>query len=62
MVSMPKEVSCPNCKKNSPYEGNPHRPFCSERCKIMDLGAWASEDYRVESKEEAPSTEESTPE
>ena len=26
---------------------NPHRPFCSERCKIIDLGAWASESYKV---------------
>jgi len=26
---------------------NPWRPFCSERCKLIDLGAWASESYRV---------------
>jgi uncharacterized protein len=26
---------------------NPWRPFCSERCKMIDLGAWASESYRV---------------
>jgi len=27
--------------------GNPFRPFCSERCKLIDLGAWATEQYRV---------------
>jgi uncharacterized protein len=30
---------------------NRWRPFCSERCSSIDLGAWASEAYRVESKE-----------
>jgi len=28
-------------------KANPYRPFCSERCKLIDLGAWASEAYRV---------------
>lgn len=26
---------------------SPHRPFCSERCRLLDLGAWASESYRI---------------
>lgn len=26
---------------------NPYRPFCSERCKLMDLGAWSSEEFRM---------------
>ena len=44
---------CPQCGGDSVYApGNPYRPFCSERCKNMDLGAWASESFRVES--EAP--------
>jgi endogenous inhibitor of DNA gyrase (YacG/DUF329 family) len=30
-----------------PWEGNSHRPFCSERCKLRDLGNWASERYRI---------------
>jgi len=30
------------------WEGNPFRPFCSERCKMLDLGAWAKEEYRIE--------------
>lgn len=55
---MVTEVICPICKSHTPFEGNPLRPFCSKRCKMIDLGAWANEDYRVESKEEKPSTTE----
>lgn len=40
-------VSCPVCKKTTEWEGNPFRPFCSERCKTIDLAAWASEEYRI---------------
>jgi endogenous inhibitor of DNA gyrase (YacG/DUF329 family) len=38
---------CPTCRKAVVWEGNPHRPFCSERCRIVDLGDWAAERYRV---------------
>ena len=41
------QVPCPRCRKLTPWAGNPDRPFCSERCKMIDLGAWASEDYKV---------------
>ncbi len=41
-------VTCPTCGKPAVYAAsNPARPFCSERCKLMDLGAWASESYRI---------------
>ncbi len=41
-------VRCPTCGGPSVYaEDNPYRPFCSERCRNHDLGAWASENYRV---------------
>ena len=40
-------VNCPRCGKETPYEGNQFRPFCSERCKLIDLGKWASEEYAV---------------
>ncbi len=44
----PRLVRCPACGGDSVYAGtNPYRPFCSERCKHFDLGAWASEDFRV---------------
>lgn len=41
-------VSCPNCKGRSLYApANPYRPFCSERCKNIDFGAWASESFTL---------------
>lgn len=40
-------VSCPCCKNKTTWEENPWRPFCSERCKMIDLGRWAQEDYRI---------------
>lgn len=50
-------VKCPNCGKEAEFEGNPFRPFCSERCKIIDLGAWVDERYRIISEEEILSEE-----
>jgi endogenous inhibitor of DNA gyrase (YacG/DUF329 family) len=41
-------MKCPICKAPTIWEGNPDRPFCSERCRIIDLGNWSAEDYRVE--------------
>jgi hypothetical protein len=38
---------CPICRKKISWEANPFRPFCSERCKLMDLGNWLSERYRI---------------
>lgn len=44
----PRVVRCPACGGASPFGStNPWRPFCSERCKSHDFGAWASERYRV---------------
>jgi len=41
-------VRCPTCGGDSVYSPkNEARPFCSVRCKSVDLGAWASEDFRV---------------
>jgi len=45
----PPLVTCPHCGKRSPWDTrNAYRPFCCERCKLIDLGKWASEEYRVE--------------
>ena len=44
------EINCPGCKKKVKWEGNRWRPFCSERCKMIDLGGWASEKFKVEQK------------
>jgi endogenous inhibitor of DNA gyrase (YacG/DUF329 family) len=38
---------CPTCNKQVKWEDNPFRPFCSERCKLVDLSKWVSEEYRV---------------
>ena len=41
-------IRCPQCGKMSEYRtDNPSRPFCSERCKLIDLGAWAEERYSI---------------
>ena len=45
---MIREVACPRCGRKSAFTPqNAWRPFCSERCKLIDLGAWAEERYRV---------------
>lgn len=45
---MARTVRCPQCGGEAVYAPeNPFRPFCSERCRLIDLGAWANESYRV---------------
>ena len=44
----PKRVTCPTCGGDSVYAAtNEFRPFCSARCKNIDLGAWASENFSM---------------
>lgn len=38
---------CPRCRQPVAWQGNPFRPFCSEKCRQIDLGCWAAEEYRV---------------
>jgi len=41
-------VACPNCSELVEFSPeNPYRPFCSKRCQMIDLGDWASENYRI---------------
>ena len=48
----PRTVRCPACGGPSVFAPqNRYRPFCSERCKLHDLGAWASETFRMEVQE-----------
>lgn len=53
-----RRVACPGCGAPAVFAAeNPWRPFCSERCRAVDLGAWAAESYRIplrESESEAP--------
>lgn len=44
-------IRCPVCKKFTTWEENPYRPFCSERCRLIDLGKWASGEYKIEGRE-----------
>jgi len=47
-----KKVKCPTCQKEIEWDkNNPFRPFCSERCRLIDLGDWASESHRIPSNE-----------
>lgn len=41
-----KTVRCPICKKEVPFD-DPNMPFCSDRCRVIDLGNWASEAYVI---------------
>jgi endogenous inhibitor of DNA gyrase (YacG/DUF329 family) len=41
------KIRCPRCGADVAWEGNPHRPFCSEKCRLVDLGRWAAEEYRI---------------
>lgn len=51
-------VKCPVCGKDVEWkEANRYRPFCSERCKQIDLGAWADEKYKVSAVDEDEKTE-----
>jgi endogenous inhibitor of DNA gyrase (YacG/DUF329 family) len=57
----PRLVPCPTCQGDSVFApSNPYRPFCSLRCREIDLGAWADEGYRVAAKPDA--NDESPPE
>ena len=47
-----EDITCPTCGKEKTWNANnPSRPFCCERCKLIDLGAWADEEHRIESEE-----------
>ncbi|MFV8835935.1 DNA gyrase inhibitor YacG [Aquisalimonas sp.] len=43
-----RNAPCPNCRKLVDWDGDsPWRPFCSERCKSVDLGGWLQESHRI---------------
>jgi endogenous inhibitor of DNA gyrase (YacG/DUF329 family) len=53
---MSKMVICPQCRRETTWEGNSYRPFCSKRCKLIDLGSWIDEGYAIpEEKGNQPS-------
>lgn len=44
---------CPRCRKAVVWEDNVYRPFCSDRCRLIDLQGWFGEQYRIP-QDEAP--------
>jgi uncharacterized protein len=45
---MPTMVKCPTCQRPVEWSAESvHRPFCSERCRLIDLGAWFNEERRI---------------
>ena len=44
---MSEKLKCPICGKPTDYAAEPEGPFCSARCKMVDLGRWLGEDYRI---------------
>lgn len=47
-------VKCPQCKKEFNYYSSEFRPFCSEKCRLIDLGQWLSESYSVPAQKMTP--------
>jgi endogenous inhibitor of DNA gyrase (YacG/DUF329 family) len=62
-MSAPRQVVCPRCGAQVAWDpNNAFRPFCSERCKLIDLGAWATEKYRVPVAEDKKEPDSEQPE
>jgi endogenous inhibitor of DNA gyrase (YacG/DUF329 family) len=55
---MATRVRCPTCKREIDWSDEfPHRPFCSDRCRLIDLGAWLSEKHAIPDQEIDPGSE-----
>lgn len=55
MTIQKKSIACPTCEKKGTWiPENPFRPFCSERCKLIDLGEWADEKHRIPGEKAQP--------
>lgn len=58
----PREIKCPQCGRLTVFSSeNPFRPFCSERCRLIDLGQWAEESYRIPAEQNADLVEQISP-
>lgn len=59
---MVTKVKCPSCKKLVEWnEKSKWKPFCSERCKLIDFGDWANESHRIEGDENVPQIDDDDP-
>jgi endogenous inhibitor of DNA gyrase (YacG/DUF329 family) len=62
MEAAARQVPCPSCQRPAVFApSNRWRPFCSERCRSADLGAWASERYRVPAPDAGPDVDGQAP-
>jgi endogenous inhibitor of DNA gyrase (YacG/DUF329 family) len=53
-----REVDCPTCGKKVPWTAESRwRPFCSERCKLVDLGDWAAERHVISGAPREPAAD-----
>ena len=59
----PQAVKCPTCRREIDWSSSPFRPFCSERCRLIDLGGWLSEQRAIpgDMAEQLESDSEATP-
>jgi uncharacterized protein len=55
----PTRIKCPTCGREVTWESAPYRPFCSERCRLIDLGGWLSEQRSIPG-EASPAQDEET--
>lgn len=57
-LSRPRTVNCPTCAAIVEWSpAQPWRPFCSERCRLIDLGNWLDESHRIPAEEAEPSSD-----
>jgi endogenous inhibitor of DNA gyrase (YacG/DUF329 family) len=52
-------VKCPTCRRELDWATAPYRPFCSDRCRLIDLGAWLSEGHAIPGESAVPEGDES---
>ena len=57
----PPIVKCPTCRREIDWTDSPFRPFCSERCRLIDLGAWLSEQRAIPADQHAESDSDGIP-
>jgi endogenous inhibitor of DNA gyrase (YacG/DUF329 family) len=53
MAEKEVRVQCPRCGTLIRWKGNSYRPFCSQRCKLIDLGRWVDEQYHIDGEKAA---------
>ena len=54
----PPIVKCPTCRREIDWADAPFRPFCSDRCRLIDLGAWLTEQHKIPDESADAETEE----